>query len=148
MRGWLRGRASPDRGTTRQDGASDAPDAEPGTESGADMTAMRIDPLEQARAERAELIRLCLYALDRARSSGVVERIADGLGDVGVRRLSPDGLPFDPAQHEAGGTVPTDDPALDGLIAETEVLGFADRDQVLRAPVVTVYQARRGPAGN
>ena len=106
------------------------------------MTAVRIDPLDRALAERAELIKLCLYALDRARSNGVVERLADGLGDIGVHRLRPDGLPFDPARHEAGGTVPTDDPALDGLIAETEVLGFADRDQVLRAPVVTVYQVR------
>nr|WP_243796000.1 nucleotide exchange factor GrpE [Saccharopolyspora gloriosae] len=111
------------------------------------MTAVHIDPLDRARSERATLIRLCLYALDRARSNGVAERLADGLDDIGVARLRPDGQPFDPAWHEAGGTVPTDDPALDGIIAETEVLGFADRDQVLRAPIVTVYQLRSGTSG-
>jgi hypothetical protein len=36
----------------------------------------------------------------------------------------------------------TDDLALDGVVAETEVVGFADHDTVLRAPVVTVYTKR------
>nr|WP_263250208.1 nucleotide exchange factor GrpE [Saccharopolyspora rosea] len=105
----------------------------------------RTDPLSRALAERAELIRLCLYALDRARSSGVVERLVEGLDGVGVAALRPDGERFDPAHHEAGGTVPTDDPQLDGVIAETEVVGFADRDRLLRAPIVTVYQSRPEP---
>ncbi|GAA3364603.1 MULTISPECIES: nucleotide exchange factor GrpE [Saccharopolyspora] len=112
------------------------------------MTAVHIDPLDQALSERTELIRLCLYALDRARSSGVAERLTEGLDGIGVVRLRPEGLPFDPSRHEAGGTVPTDDPALDGIVAETEVPGFADRDQVLRTPVVTVYQWRPGPAAS
>jgi len=93
-------------------------------------------------AERAELIRLCLYALDRARSAGVAERLLAGLAEVGVVALRPDGERFDPSRHEAGGTAPTRDPALDGRVAQTEVPGFADRDRVLRAPVVTVYQLR------
>ncbi|WP_416309432.1 nucleotide exchange factor GrpE [Saccharopolyspora sp. NFXS83] len=150
MRDWLRRRSSPDRGTEREsppsDPSADEP-AEPDAELGADMTAVHIDPLDQARSERATLIKLCLYALDRARSNGVVERLAEGLGGIGVALLRPDGQPFDPARHEAGGTVPTDDPAMDGIIAETEVLGFADRDQVLRAPIVTVYQLRSGTSG-
>ncbi|MCI2418905.1 nucleotide exchange factor GrpE [Saccharopolyspora sp. K220] len=100
------------------------------------------DPLDRALAERATLIQLCMYAMDRARSAGVVERLSEGLSDIGVAALRPDGTRFDPAHHEAGGTLPTDDPTLDGVIAETEVLGFADRDRVLRAPVVTVYQLR------
>jgi molecular chaperone GrpE (heat shock protein) len=100
------------------------------------------DPLDRALAERASLIQLCMYAMDRARSAGVVERLSEGLSGIGVEALRPDGTRFDPAHHEAGGTMPTDDPALDGVIAETEVLGFADRDRVLRAPVVTVYQLR------
>jgi molecular chaperone GrpE len=93
----------------------------------------------QALAERKSLVQLCLYALDRARSTGVAERIEEGLAAVGVTALRPDGQRFDPAYHEAGGTVATEDDALDGVVAETEVVGFTDRGEVLRAPIVTVY---------
>lgn len=95
-----------------------------------------------AESDRLALVRLCLYALDRARSAGVEVRLEEGLAEVGVLALRPDGERFDPARHEAGGTVPTDDPALDGVVAETEVVGFADRGTVLRAPVVAVYTHR------
>jgi molecular chaperone GrpE len=98
--------------------------------------------LDQALAERRALVQLCLYALDRARSAGVVERIEEGLAGIGVRAVRPDGDRFDPSRHEAGGTVPTDDPTLDGVVAETEVVGFTDRDRPLRPPIVTVYTAR------
>jgi molecular chaperone GrpE len=98
--------------------------------------------LDQALAERRALVQLCLYALDRARSAGVVERIEEGLAGIGVRAVRPDGDRFDPSRHEAGGTVPTDDPTLDGVVAETEVVGFTDRDRPLRPPVVTVYTAK------
>jgi hypothetical protein len=95
--------------------------------------------LDQALAERKSLVQLCLYALDRARSAGVVERLEEGLAGVGVDAIRPDGVRFDPAHHEAGGTVATTDEALDGVVAETEVVGFSDRGDVLRVPVVTVY---------
>jgi molecular chaperone GrpE len=98
------------------------------------------DPrLDQALAERRTLVQLCLYALDRARSPGVVERLEEGLAGVGVTSLRPDGIRFDPAFHEAGGTVATTDGELDGVVAETELVGFSDRGEVLRAPIVTVY---------
>jgi hypothetical protein len=95
--------------------------------------------LDQALAERRSLVQLCLYALDRARSAGVVERLEEGLAGVGVDAVRPDGARFDPTYHEAGGTVATVDEALDGLVAETEVVGFSDRGEVLRPPIVTVY---------
>ncbi|MGH3758676.1 nucleotide exchange factor GrpE [Actinophytocola sp.] len=95
--------------------------------------------LDQALAERRSLVQLCLYALDRARSAGVAERLEEGLAGIGVTALRPDGVRFDPAFHEAGGTVATTDETLDGVVAETEVVGFADRGEVLRAPIVTVY---------
>jgi molecular chaperone GrpE len=98
--------------------------------------------LEQALAERQALIQLCLYAMDRAKSSGVVERLEQGLAGIGVRALRPDGDKFDPAVHEAGSAMPTDNAALDGTVAETEVAGFADRERLLRAPIVTVYTKR------
>ena len=95
--------------------------------------------LDQALAERRSLVQLCLYALDRAKSPGVVERLEEGLAGVGVGAIRPDGARFDPAHHEAGGTVATADEALDGVVAETEVVGFSDRGDVLRVPIVTVY---------
>jgi molecular chaperone GrpE len=107
-----------------------------------DLAAAGPEALDQARAERQELIQLCLYALDRARSGGVVERLEQGLERVGVLAVRPDGQRFDPAVHEAGGAVKTDDPALDGVVAETEVVGFTDGGRLLRAPVVTVYTKR------
>ncbi|HWE89756.1 MAG TPA: nucleotide exchange factor GrpE [Pseudonocardiaceae bacterium] len=100
--------------------------------------------LDQALAERRAAVELCLYALDRARSSGVAERIERGLAQLGVVAVRPDGLPFDPARHEAAGTVPTEDPDLDGVVAETEAVGFTDHGRPLRAPVVLVYQRSGG----
>lgn len=126
---------------------STASDAELGTNMttvGSDPLAVPFagaDSLDRALAERDSLIDLCLYALDRARSAGVAERISAGMEAVGVRTLRPEGERFDPARHEAGGTVATDDPALDGLVAETEMPGFADRGRLVRPPVVTVYRA-------
>ncbi|MEV6909727.1 nucleotide exchange factor GrpE [Amycolatopsis sp. NPDC051071] len=124
------GETSPSEGTEAVEAASNT-DVESTTTGPAD--------LEQALADRQALIQLCLYALDRARSGGVVERLEHGLAGIGVRALRPDGERFDPAVHEAGGAVATEDPALEGLVAETEVVGFADHDQVLRVPIVIVY---------
>ncbi|WP_206784334.1 nucleotide exchange factor GrpE [Amycolatopsis sp. MtRt-6] len=116
-----------------------------GTDGGSSASDTDVHPLQQvtdlerALADRQALIQMCLYALDRARSGGVVERLEEGLAAIGVQALRPDGERFDPARHEAGGAVPTEDPALDGIVAETEVTGFADHDRLLRAPIVTVY---------
>ncbi|GAA4611036.1 nucleotide exchange factor GrpE [Saccharopolyspora hordei] len=139
---WRR-KDSPESGTDAVPEASHPGEGTSDGEWGTNMTAVTTDPLGQALAERATLIQLCMYALDRARSAGVVERLAEGLSGIGVTLVRPDGDRFDPAIHEAGGTTPTDDPALDGIIAETELVGFSDRDRVLRPPIVTVYQYRR-----
>jgi hypothetical protein len=98
--------------------------------------------LERVLAEREKLIQLCLYALDRARSNGIAQKLEHGLAEIGVVALRPDGARFDPATHEAGGTLPTEDEGLIGTIAETEIPGFVDRDRLLRAPIVTVYTKR------
>lgn len=117
-------------------------DAARGGASDADEERINAELLDQALGERASLVQLCLYALDRARSSGVAERIEEGLASIGVTALRPEGHRFDPAHHEAGGTVHTEDAALDGTVAETEVVGFADRGKLLRAPIVTVYATK------
>lgn len=122
------------------------------TEFGKHMAALSneplVDPLDRALAERETLIRLCMYAYDRARSTGVTERLEEGMNSIGVTALRPRGEPFDPSRHEAGGTVRTADHTLDGLIAETETLGFTDRGRMLRPPVVVVYRLDPGAANS
>ena len=129
------GQAEPEAAVTdpqpEQPGAADQPDT--------DVTATLLD---QALAERRTLVQLCVYALDRARSAGVTERIEEALASVGVTALRPDGDKFDPTLHEAGGTVDTENADLDGTVAETEVVGFSDRGTTLRVPIVTVYTVK------
>ena len=72
--------------------------------------------LARLQQERVQLIELCLYARDRVASAAAAERVDAGLVELGVTPLRPDGLPFDPAQHEAAATVPTEDPALHGTV--------------------------------
>lgn len=138
MVAWFRKTAADSSGSegTVPAGTPSKPDVEP-----VGVTAPPVDH-EQALADRHALIQLCLYAMDRARSGGVVERLEQGLAAIGVQALRPEGQRFDPSQHEAGGAVPTDDPALEGMVAETEVVGFADHEKLLRAPIVTVYTKR------
>ena len=97
--------------------------------------------LPDPEAERRLLLDLLIYAWDRARSPGVWERLTAGLEQVGVEVLRPDGQPFDPSAHEVGGVEPTTDPARHNTVAETETVGFRDRDRIVREPVVVVYRA-------
>lgn len=100
-----------------------------------------LDELERLQHERVALLDLCLYARDRVSSAAAAERIDAGLAELGITPLRPDGLPFDPAHHEAAATVPTPDPALHGRVAETEMVGYADNGVLVRPAVVSVYQA-------
>jgi hypothetical protein len=102
-------------------------------------------------ADRAALVRACIYVRDRVTSRALADRLAAALRDAGVTVVEPVGDRFDPARHEAGGATPAADPSLTGTIAAVEVPGYVDRTgRVLRAPVVTVYQPGSGggkPAG-
>lgn len=101
-----------------------------------------LEHLNRLVEERAKLIEICLYARDRVNSPAAAERIDAGLAELGVTMLRPDGEVFDPALHEAAATVPTADPALHGLVAETELAGYADRGVLVRAPMVSVYRRK------
>ncbi|GEM_PF-3558205 len=98
----------------------------------------------QARSDRSALIQACIYVRDRTTSAALGERLGAALREAGVDPIEPTGEPFDPAQHEAGGATQTDDVSKIGTVAAVEVPGYADRGQLLRVPVVTVYQAGEG----
>jgi hypothetical protein len=95
--------------------------------------------------ERVKLIEICLYARDRVNSPAAAERIDASLADLGITPVRPDGELFDPARHEASASVPTADPALHGMVAETELAGYADRGLLVRPPVVSVYRRESSP---
>ncbi|MFB9179613.1 nucleotide exchange factor GrpE [Dactylosporangium sucinum] len=104
-----------------------------------------------ADADRRALVQACIYVRDRVTSKALGDRLGAALAEAGVTVLEPVGVRFDPAHHEAGGTTPASDPSQVGQISAVEVPGYVDRDgRVLRAPIVTVYQAPRtagGPTG-
>lgn len=104
------------------------------------ITRRHADEIARLARERAALIALCLYARDRLGSEAAADRVDAGLAEVGVLAVRPDGEPFDPARHEAATSVPTDDPELHGMIADTELPGYVDHGTVVRPPVVAVYR--------
>lgn len=91
--------------------------------------------------ERKTLVETCIYVRDRATSKAIGDRLAWALSEVGVVEDRPTGESFDTARHEAGGTAPTEDRQMEGKIAAVEISGYTDRGHVVRAPVVTVFQA-------
>ena len=95
---------------------------------------------QQAQADRSALVQACIYVRDRTTSRALAERLGAALAQAGITAVEPAAARFDPALHEAGGSAPSDDPARIGTIAAVEVPGYADRGQLLRPPVVTVYQ--------
>ncbi|MFG2040198.1 nucleotide exchange factor GrpE [Dactylosporangium sp. NPDC048998] len=102
----------------------------------------------QADADRRALVQATIYVRDRVTSKALGDRLGAALHEAGVTTLEPTGVRFDPAHHEAGGTTPTNDPSLSGQISGVEVPGYLDRDgRVLRAPIVTVFQAARNAGG-
>ncbi|SHN46004.1 nucleotide exchange factor GrpE [Cryptosporangium aurantiacum] len=114
-----------------------------GSATGAHAVLTDVQAPETGRVtrERKTLVETCIYVRDRATSKAIADRLAWALNEVGVVEDRPAGEPFDTARHEAGGTTPTNDRSLSGTIAAVEISGYTDRGQVVRAPVVTVYQA-------
>jgi len=137
------GRLHPDRPAAALDPHPETPEDE-GYVAYAEVRP-HLERLALLVAERARLIEICLYARDRVNSPAAAERIDTGLADLGVTPVRADGEPFDPGLHEASASVPTSDPALHGLVAETELLGYADRGVLVRPPVVTVYRREGSP---
>ncbi len=58
---------------------------------------------------------------------------------AGLERIDPQGLPFDPAYHEAVATTPPTDPAQDHTVCRTFQAGYRFKGALLRAARVQVY---------
>jgi molecular chaperone GrpE len=140
--GRLQADPAPDAVTTL-DPHPETPDDDEGYVAYAEVKP-HLELLAKLAEERAKLIEICLYARDRVNSPAAAERVDSGLADLGVTMVRPDGELFDPALHEASATVPTVDPALHGLVAETELAGYADRGVLVRPAVVSVYRREAG----
>jgi molecular chaperone GrpE len=63
------------------------------------------------------------------------------LEGFGVRRIDPIGRPFSPEIHEAVTTVPSDDPAQDGIVVGVVRPGYQIGDEVLRPALVAVAKS-------
>jgi hypothetical protein len=113
-----------------------------GAPAGRHRVAVPAAGATRVEADRAALIRACIYVRDRTTSPALADRLGTALRDAGVRTVEPAGARFDPARHEAGAAAPCGDPAKVGTIAAVEVPGYTDRDgRQLRVPVVTVFRA-------
>jgi len=68
----------------------------------------------------------------------VRQQFLSKLEGFGIKRIVSEGLPFDPALHEAVTTVPAPDPASDGLVLGIIAQGYRIGDDVLRPAMVAV----------
>jgi hypothetical protein len=96
----------------------------------------------QAMTDRNALVEACIWMRDRATSPALAQHLDGAFAKVGVSQVDATGQRFDPAVHEAGGTVAAGSPAEDGIIARTEQIGYTDRGRLLRHPIVTVYRGQ------
>lgn len=96
----------------------------------------------QALSDRTVLVEACIWMRDRATSPALAQHLDGAFTRVGVTGVDATGQRFDPAVHEAGGTVAAGSPAEDGIIARTEQVGYTDRGRLLRHPIVTVYRGQ------
>ncbi|ASW57197.1 nucleotide exchange factor GrpE [Plantactinospora sp. KBS50] len=113
---------------------------------------------EQTRAERARTAAAFLPVLDNlelalrhadADPTAIVTGVRavhgqaiDALAGLGFQRIDAAGVRFDPARHEAAGSVPAADGLQPGTVAGVHRAGYAAADGTLVRPaVVTVAQA-------
>ncbi|HEX5200909.1 nucleotide exchange factor GrpE [Paractinoplanes rhizophilus] len=113
---------------------------------------------EQARTERARTAAAFLPVLDNLELAlrhadadpqaivtgvrAVHAQAIDALAGLGFHRIDTPGVRFDPARHEAAGSVPATDGVQPGTVTEVHRAGYAADDGTLVRPaVVTVAQA-------
>lgn len=79
------------------------------------------------------------YAAFRDGFGLFARKLGKELGNAGLERLEPNGLPFDPNEHEAVSVLVTDDAARDNHVAATFQPGYRFRGAVVRPARVQVW---------
>jgi molecular chaperone GrpE len=102
----------------------------------------RDRPVEAARLvrERKALVDACIIVADQSGSEMLREHVTEALEVAGVQAIRADGERFDQERHRAVGRVPTEDASRHGVVASTQLEGYADGDDVIRKPEVLVYR--------
>ena len=92
-----------------------------------------------AMVQRDVLAETCMDVADLVENDALAERLKLGLRRAGYEILAPTGGRFDPEVHEAFERRPTDDPALDRVVAATMRPGYRLDGQTIRYAKVVVY---------
>lgn len=95
--------------------------------------------------DRSDLIVGLVELIDLLDSSALRHRAMETLAAAGVEAVDSAGDRFDPKRHHAVARLETADAAADGLVAETERLGYVDGDHPVRLPDVLVYRHEGAP---
>jgi hypothetical protein len=116
--------------------ASGAPAAVPaGTELVASKELRRLRLGTQQKAVLARSVAELVPSMPEA----LIWQAEKALAEVGVRRVVPDGEPFDAAAHYAVGTEPVPSDGRENAIARTVRPGYSDDEEILVYPKVVVY---------
>jgi molecular chaperone GrpE len=96
--------------------------------------------------QRDILAMTCMDVAERAENDALSDRLKHGLEEAGYEILVPTGGRFDPRVHEAVDHRPTEDPALDRVVAATTRPGYRLDGQIVRYAKVVVYRVASRPA--
>jgi hypothetical protein len=99
------------------------------------------------RRQRDDLVR-GLGELGNQLPDGLGWQVTNLVEAAGLRIVTPDGEPFDPAVHHAVGTEPAPDRNQAETVARTVRPGYADEDRVLVPARVVVYALDERPAAS
>lgn len=96
-----------------------------------------------------DLERVRATASDNPDLEYLATRVMELLGDAGVSARRPEpGTPFDPREHQAAGSAPTEQPELDRTVAQVRRAALVGEDgRVLRAADVVVHRFTPAPGG-
>jgi molecular chaperone GrpE len=96
--------------------------------------------------QRDVLAETCMDVADLVANNALADRLRLGLKRAGYEILAPTGGFFDPDEHQVFERRPTDDPALDRVVAATIRPGYRLDGQTVRSARVVVYGAGPRPA--
>lgn len=102
-----------------------------------------LSRLRQAAGQKTELAR-SLAELLPSMPDALAWQAEKALAEVGVRRVVPDGEPFDTALHYAVGTEPAPGTGRENTVARTVRAGYSDQGKILVYPKVVVYTGDAG----